>query len=72
MTQEEKSRTQKYFLEQEKNDLKIELEHRIIELKEYVSQEDIDEAKLDILLTELNDTFKMCIKKKVIFTVEEL
>lgn len=56
--------------EQEKNDLKLELESRISEIKEYISEDDIDENKLDILLTDLSDTFKMCVKKKVRFKLE--
>lgn len=59
-------------IEQEKSDLKIELDQRVTDVKEYISEEDIDEEKLDILLTDLSDTFKMCVKKNVIFSVEEI
>lgn len=72
MIQEDQSRTQKYFSEQEKLDLKLELDTRILCVKEYISQEDIDEKELDILLTDLSDTVKMCVRKNVTFKVEEL
>lgn len=59
-------------VEQEKADLKIEIEQRIRDVKQCISAENIDENKLDILLTDLSDTFKMCVKRQVKFKIEEV
>lgn len=53
-------------------ELKFELECRLIEIKEFLSSDSSDENKLNLLLTDLNDTIKMCKRIGVKYNVEEL
>lgn len=48
---------------QTQEDLKLELEQRKLDIKEYVLENDEHcEEELDLLLTELELTYKMCIR----------